>query len=210
MSNRKYTSEQISYIVSNIPGRSYKELTDMFNKQFGLTLKVSTMISTASRHGLRNGRNSRFNQGWEPTKFKKGHVPYNKGKKGVGGYPPTQFKKGNKPWDYKPLGTERVNGYGYIDIKIADPNKWRAKHILIWEANNGPVPKGYAVIFGDGDRRNFDLSNLLLVSRKELAVLNCKGLIQNSAELTKTGIVVANIYMKMRERSSNKKKKQYE
>jgi hypothetical protein len=205
MSNRKYTPEHIKYIADNITGRSFKELTVMFNNQFAMALGVSAMISLSDRHGLHNGRDCRFNQGWEPTQFKKGHVPANKGKKGVGGWEPTQFKKGHMPHNYVPVGSERVNGDDYVDIKIADPNKWKGKHILVWEEHNGPLPKGYVVIFGDGNRRNFDPNNLILVSRQQLLILNRKGLIQKDADLTRTGVIIADLYHKIGERKSKTK-----
>ncbi|MEN6325819.1 MAG: HNH endonuclease signature motif containing protein [Syntrophomonas sp.] len=205
MANRKYAPEHINYIAANIQGRSFKELTDMFNKQFEMNLKVAAMISLSARHDLHNGRDARFNKGWEPTQFKKGHVPANKGKKGISyeGMKATQFKKGNKPANWVPIGTERINRDGYTEVKIADGklNKnWKAKHILIWEKANGIVPKRHVVIFGDSNKRNFDLDNLILVSRKQLVRLNQKKLIQNDAELTKTGIIIADIYSKISER----------
>jgi hypothetical protein len=45
---------------------------------------------------------------------------------------------------------------------------WRPKHHLVWESHHGqPIPKGHAVIFGDGNNRNFDPDNLILVSRAQ-------------------------------------------
>lgn len=198
--NRKYTADHIDFISGNIVGRRYRDLTEMFNARFGMELKISTMISLASRHGFRNERDCRFNTGWEPTQFKKGHVPANKGKKGVGGWAPTQFKKGHKPANYKPVGTERVNTDGYVEIKIADPRTWKGKHKIIWEAANGPVPPGHVLIFADGNKLNVTLENLLLITRRELAVMNKKGLIANKAELTKAGVTVAGIFLKITER----------
>lgn len=198
--NRKYTADHIDFISGNIVGRRYRDLTEMFNARFGMELKISTMISLASRHGFRNERDCRFNTGWEPTQFKKGHVPANKGKKGLGGWAPTQFKKGHKPANYKPVGTERVNTDGYVEIKIADPRTWKGKHKIIWEAANGPVPPGHVLIFADGNKLNVTLENLLLITRRELAVMNKKGLIANKAELTKAGVTVAGIFLKITER----------
>ncbi len=199
--NRKYTAEHITFIAANIKGRSYPDLTSMFNMQFGLDLKVSTMISLACRHGLRNERDCKFNTGHQPTQFPKGHIPWNKGMKGVNfGGKQTQFKKGQKGWNYKPVGTERINTDGYVEIKVADPCKWKGKHTLLWEAAHGPVPKGHVVIFADSNKLNVTLENLLLISRRELAVMNKKGLIANDAELTKAGVVIADIHLKIGER----------
>lgn len=104
-----------------------------------------------------------------------------------------------------PVGSERVNSDGYVDIKISDPNKWKGKHILIWEKENGPVPKGHCVIFGDGNNRNFDSNNLILVSRQQLIVLNKNNLIQSDADLTRTGVIIADLYQKINERKAKTK-----
>ena len=207
--NRKYNPAHIEYIAANIQGRSFKELTAMFNEKFGLNLKVSAMVSLSDRHGLHNGVDARVNKGWEPTQFKKGHVPANKGQKGVGypGMKPTQFKKGNKPANWRPMGSERLSKDGYIEIKVEDgklQKNWRGKHIVIWEEHNGPLPKGHAVIFGDRDTRNFELDNLILVSRKQLLKLNKHNLIKNDANLTRTGIIIADIHSKIGERKRGK------
>jgi hypothetical protein len=208
--NRKYNEEHIAFIAANIPNRPFKELTEKFNKKFGLTLTVSAMISTADRYGYHNGRDTTIKPDGSILglgyRFPKGHVPANKGKKGISypGMETTQFKKGNRPHNYMPVGSERVNGDDYVDVKIADPNKWRGKHILVWETANGPVPKGYVVIFGDGDKRNFKPDNLILVSRKQLVRLNKHHLIQNNTELTKMGIIIADIYNKIGEKKRKK------
>ncbi|TGE36037.1 HNH endonuclease [Desulfosporosinus fructosivorans] len=177
----------------------------MFNGKFGMDLKVSAIVSLSDRHGLHNGRDTRLNKGYEPTQFRKGHVPANKGQKGISypGMKHTQFKKGNKSHNWSPLGSERITKDGYIQVKIDDgkfQHNWKGKHLLIWESTNGPVPKGHVVIFGDGNRRNFELDNLILVSRKQLVKLNKLHLIQNDADLTRTGVIIADIYNKIGER----------
>jgi len=183
-----FTLEEAEFLKEHVPGRGNPELTEMFNAHFSLNLGLNQIKAYKKNHKLSSGLDGRF-----PPK----HTPFNKGKKGIGGWEPTQFKEGNRPWNYQPVGSQRINGDGYVDIKIADPNKWKGKHILTWEAANGPVPKGHAVIFGDGNKRNFELDNLILVSRKQLVRLNQHNLIQNDAELTRTGVIIADIYNKI-------------
>ena len=202
--NRKYTQEHIDFIAANIKGCPFVELTDRFNKQFGMTLRVSIMVSLSARHGLHNGRDTKLNTGHKPTQFKKGQAPWNKGMKGVNfGGKQTRFKPVHKPANWVPVGSERVNAAGYVDVKIQDgklQKNWKGKHIIIWEEANGPVPKGHVIIFADGDRLNVVLDNLVLVSRGKLAVMNKRGLISQDADLTRTGAIVADVYLKIGER----------
>lgn len=102
-----------------------------------------------------------------------------------------------------PVGSERVNGDGYVDVKIQDgklQKNWKCKHRIIWEEANGPVPKGHVIIFADSNRLNVSLDNLILITQKELSVLNNKGLISKDAELTKTGVIIVNVLLKIGER----------
>lgn len=103
--------------------------------------------------------------------FTSGHTPANKGKKMspelYAKCAPTMFKKGNIPGNHREVGSERVNKDGYVEIKVAEPNKWKAKHRVIWEAANGPVKKGYNVQFKDGNPKNITLENLYLISRAQ-------------------------------------------
>lgn len=192
----RFTVEQKVFVEKNIKGRKQIDLLQAFNEHFGNGIKINQLRAFIKNNGFKSGIDARF---------KPDRTPFNKGKKGTGGWEPTQFKEGHRPHNYKPVGTERVNGEGYVDIKVADPNKWKSKHIIVWEEHNGPVPKGSVVIFGDGNRRNFDPDNLIMVSRKKLSTLNKHGLIQNNADLTRTGIIMADIIQKLSDRKRSKK-----
>jgi len=179
-------------------GSSTAELTEMFNRKFGLELKQSQIKSFLSNHGVRTGHD---------TRFKPGQQSHNKGKRGyyAAGAEKGWFKSGQMPQTYRPVGSERVNVDGYVEVKIADPKTWRAKHVVIWEQAHGPVPKGHVVIFGDGNRLNSQLANLILVSRSQLAMLNKYGLIGASVEFTKAGVTVADLHLKVGERKREQK-----
>lgn len=124
-------------------------------------------------------------KGWATARtgcFPKGNVPYNKGQ--ARPYHPnsarTQFKKGNRTGraneNYKPIGTERVTRDGYIERKIHDglplQSRWRAVHLIQWEAVHGPLPQGHCLKCLDGDKSNTDPSNWTLMSRGLLPFLN--------------------------------------
>jgi hypothetical protein len=120
-----------------------------------------------------------YHAGWE-HRFKKGQTPANKGLRrrgwGPGRMKETQFKKGTMPHNTRPVGSERVCKDGYLERKVAETgyirNDWRSVHVLTWEEANGPVPKGHAVVFKDGNKKRIALENLELVSRAELMARN--------------------------------------
>ena len=115
-----------------------------------------------------------FKKGCKPneTSFKKGHVPWSKGTKGVLKPNKTSFKKGNIPHNTREMYSERLSKDGYIEIKVGI-NKWIGKHRYTWEQHyKKKVPKGYAVLFLDGDNRNFEIDNLKIISRGALLILN--------------------------------------
>ena len=75
-----------------------------------------------------------------------------------------QFVKGQRPWHWRPVGSEYKTDNEII-VKISEQGKWRAKHLVVWEAANGPLPKGARLVFRDGDRFNCALENLRLEHR---------------------------------------------
>ena len=190
-----YNKEEIDYLREITPGHSNKEITKMFNKKFNLNQTAESIRTIRLRNGIKIHSDG---------KFKKGHTPWNKGMKGLNiGGKQTQFKKGNIPPQYRPVGSERINRDGYTEVKIDDPNVWKQKHVLIWEKHNGPVPDGHVVIFGDGDKTNLDIDNLICVSRGQLLKLNQHRLIKNDADLTRTGVMIVDLQQKISERRND-------
>lgn len=150
-----------------------------FVAEFGRAdVALINLHSLRKRKGWLTGRTGQF----EP-----GQVSWNKGKKcaeGQGGRHPnarrTQFKGGVRQGVavklYQPIGTEKMRRDGYLYRKVNDgmpfQRRWRAVHLVRWEAINGPLPKGHCLKCLDGDKLNTDPSNWLLVSRGMLSRLN--------------------------------------
>lgn len=199
MMPHKYTKEEAEFIRENIKGRLLKDLLILFNERFGQSLTYAQMKRYASYNGLRNGINCCFN---------KGHVPANKGKKGFcpEGSKKTQFKKGHIPKNHREVGSERKTRDDYIEVKVAEPNKWKLKQLIIWELTNGPIPPNHCILFADQNKQNFDLDNLVLVSRQHMAVMNHLGLIFPDKDLTKSGKTIADIRMQISKRTNKSSK----
>jgi hypothetical protein len=192
-----YTAAEIRFLERKVYGRSYAELTELFNRRFGLSFTMGRIHSTLKRQGLSNGRN---------TRFQPGQVPANKGKKGIHFSRETEFKPGNRPHNWHPVGTEIMDKDGYVKVKTRNPKTWKYKHRLIWEKANGKIPRGGVIIFADGNKLNIRLNNLLLVSRSELSVMNHLGLISDNKKLTEIGKSIADIKLMIADRKRQIKK----
>lgn len=194
----KYTQEEKDYLAEIVPGRSRDEITEMFNAKFGTNINIKALSSAYKRFGLSTGRTGYF---------VKGQAAHNKGKKmSPATYERckgTMFKKGNVPGNHTPVGTERLrrrykrDNNDYIWVKVAEPNEWRMKHVVVWEEHNGPLPKDHIVIFLDGDHQNCSIDNLTIIDRATHVRLNQSNLRSTDKELTKTGIAAAQLITAM-------------
>lgn len=191
----KYSKEVRDYINQNYRGVGPTEMTDRLNNMFGTHYTKSQMKSFYKNNGLNSGLDGRF---------VKGHPAFNKGVSTGGGPEETRFDKGNRPYNTLPVGTRTKKADGYWAVKTAEPNVWELIHRRIWEGHNGKIPPGHVVIFGDGNKDNLDVNNLILVSKRQLVRMNQNGLIKSDIELTKTGIIMADMITKIAERRSKK------
>lgn len=167
--SKVFPREVYDYIYANYKGVGPKEMSERLNKEFGTSYKPDQIKGFYGNHHLSSGLAGHF---------EKGHTPYNKGKKGqcAAGCEKTWFKKGGTPGNHREVGEERVTIYGYLEVKVAEPNVWRAKHHVIWEQHHGPIPEKHVVIFRDRDKTNLSIDNLVLVHRAANAIMNQNGL----------------------------------
>ena len=180
---REYAMTPTSTLAESM-GRTVSSVYQMADR---LGLKKSSEYLASDRSGrIQRGRTDA--RMWA-TQFKAGHETWNKGVKGVCGTHPncrrTQFKKGDPIQDrhnYQPIGSERLSKDGYLERKVTDDpsivpaRRWIGVHRLVWEAANGPIPRGHVVCFLPGRRtaeaEKITLDALELVSRAELARRN--------------------------------------
>ena len=102
--------------------------------------------------------------------------------------------------DNVPIGTERVKSDGMVQVKIAK-DRWEYKQRLIYsQYHNIELTSDDYIIFLDQDRTNFDINNLKRVSRRESSVLSNQKLFYKNAKLTETGIDVAKLIIKAKDK----------
>lgn len=182
------TPEQDEFILKNYKMTPNKVLTEMINNEFGTNFSVEQINNYKCRNNLKSGLTGYF---------EKGHIPKNKGKKLspviYAKAAPTMFKKGHIPKNHKPVGSERDSKDGYIEVKVAEPNKWKLKHRHIWEQVNGEIPPKARISFLDGDIHNFDINNLVMLTPGEAIEMTRNKLWSNDKDLTQSGVNIAKL-----------------
>lgn len=178
----KYSPEQIAAITARYPHESTSKIAadigltieQIYRKAHALGLaKTQEYLNSPDACRLRRGDNV-----GATYRFPKGHVPANKGMKGINypGMVATQFKPGQKSHMWKPIGTERFSKEGYLHIKLTDTGVTRhdyvAIHQLVWELHHGAIPDGYRVTFKDRNKTNIVPENLELVSIADMMKRN--------------------------------------
>lgn len=161
-----------------------RSVSSVYQKALNLGLRKSAEYLAGPLAGRTDGERG------GSTRFKPGHVTWNKGTKGISGVHPntvrTQFKKGSMSGaaqhNYVPIGSYRISKDGYLEQKLTDDpalaptRRWTGVHRLVWERANGPIPRGHVVCFLPGRRtaelEKITLDALELVSRAELARRN--------------------------------------
>lgn len=106
--------------------------------------------------------------------FQSGNKPWNKGVKGLRHSPSTEFKKGRASERKLPVGTVTVrhrkkDKHPRAWVKVAEPSVWRERSKVVWEASNGPVPRGSVVHHKDRNPLSDEISNLQAMTRAEHA-----------------------------------------
>ena len=198
-----YDEDVVQYVIDNVKGKSIYELIDGIKKDLGKDETYNRIKRIKRNYNLRSELDCRF---------KKYSIPVNKGTKGLSRPNRTSFKEGNIPHNVCQIGDEVIKSDGYVYVKVDNKPKvkmqvnWIKKQRKIWEEHNGmKVPDGHRVIFADGNKYNFDINNLVLVTFEEAMYINKKHLIFEDAEATKTALNMVKLEIAIRRKEKNGK-----
>lgn len=189
-----FTPAQVRFIKKNYVKMSARDLGTAVNEKYGLSVTVGQVKAFVKNHRISSGRTGQFTAG---------NVPWNTGTKGKMGSSENRgsFVKGHTPKNTRPLGSERkCPKDGFILVKVEEEcpftgrsTRFKHKHVVVWEAKNGPLPTGHVVRFIDGDPTNCDIDNLIMVSRAEHLRLNQFGFKHYPDEIKPSLVAIAKL-----------------
>lgn len=211
-----WTPDKRAWFIAFVPGHEEREISAEHERLYGTPLTETQIGNAKTKFGVKSGTHGGY--------FKKGHISSNKGKtwdeighseEARERMRATQFKKGDLPHNAldKPIGTERVNRDGYIEVKVAMRksharcnDNWKAKHRMVYEQHHGSIPEGCQIVFADGDKRNFDPDNLVAVPRSLWSTIRYLGFQYSDAESLETAMALAKLAQVRKETKSRVRK----
>lgn len=173
MRKREATPEQVEFIREGIQRMSTRECARAFTERFGEPLGQTQLRRIMARNGIS-----------------------------------ASVKKN----DFLPVGTERYSKYyDCIVVKVGDchvcneistqerdrkrNSNWKLKQNLIWEQTTGkPLPKGWCVVFLDGDRLNYEPENLYAVPLYVIGNIEKMRMHSENPEIYKTALIWGRLY----------------
>lgn len=207
-----WDDEKRAWFASFVPGHTETEISAEHERLYGTPLTRGQIKSAKGSFGVKSGTVG--------GRFEKGHEPANKGKTweelGISEdvqkrMRKTCFKKGevrDRPDGWiKPIGYERVNKDGYIEVKVRDsaidgiqpkvPGQfncnYRMKHHIVYEQTHGPIPDGCNVVFANNDKSDFRPENLVAVPRSLWAVIVRRHMEYHDAESLQACMAIAKL-----------------
>lgn len=167
---RKWTEAEDKLLIDNYSSKNY----DFFKTELNRTKdSIKNRAKRLTDIGFIS-KEDRIKKSVD-SRFRKGHVPENKGVKGEysAGSEKGWFPKGHKPantlYDGAVTirhGHKKRGASPYLFIRISE-RKWELLHRYNWMKAYRKIPEGYIVSFKNGDTLNCNIENLELISRKQ-------------------------------------------
>lgn len=194
----KWTEAERARLAEIAHGRSHAEIREIMTAEFGDHFGGKSIGAALKRYGIKTGRTGRFEKGnaggFRDEEHRRAFIEAGRA---------TRFKRGQvngiAAKREQPIGSERISKDGYVEVKVDEglqskPNKnFRMKHHIVYEQAHGAIPEGCNVVFADGDRRNFDPSNLVAVPRTLWATITRLNMPYFDAESLRTCMAAARL-----------------
>lgn len=186
---KSLTDQQVEIIIREYLNKPVKRIADEIGSNHGTIMRKLKSLGLEIPKEIIEKRK-------QAGLFKKGSIPFNKGKKmteylseeAIKISSKTRFKKGQKPKQTKKSFEESLRnemGLQYYYIKPPGGNMMVPKHRWLWEnEKKTKIPKGYNIVFKDGNTLNCVIENLECISNKELMERNT--IHQYPAEIKRT------------------------
>lgn len=169
---RLFSDEMCDFLREYVPGRTYPDVNDEFERRFGWRMSLSQYKNIKTKLGIKCGVPG--------GRFERGHIPANKGKSWdeQGLSPEMQakmrlntFRKGNVPHNtYHNLLDTRTDPDGSVWIYIKPRNaKYSAQHWIsyaqfVWMQHNGrEFPDNCRCVHANHDKNDYRPENLMAV-----------------------------------------------
>ena len=172
----KHYADSKTEDLATVLGRSVENI-------YGFARRLGLKKSEAFQASEAGGRLRPGNTLGKAYQFKAGKKPWNSGKKIAlpDSCKATQFKPGSRPHTWMPVGSHRVNGDGYLEVKLNDDPgpyfvRWTPVHRKLWIEAHGEPPAGFVVAFKPGRKttvlEELTLDCLELLSKADMARRN--------------------------------------
>lgn len=207
MAYHKWTKEELDFLKEQFLLHNVNEVTALFNEKFNTSYTKKQIKAALNNHKIKCGRITTTGQtAWNKgKKWEEYMSPESQAKSRKTCFSSTDHSINNSNHNVLPIGSESLLR-GKVIIKTKEQgnfvnNKWwKYKHHEIWEKAYGKIPKGHIVMFADGNDRNFDLENLVLVKKSEFMSLQQNNLyFKGDAEATKCGINIVKLKLRRNE-----------
>ena len=142
----EFSEDEIEFIKRYYPDHGADDTVEMLKEVFG-TDRTSNSVKTLANSKLGLKVRGEFKQRLDQSKI--------------------EMMREARTRD---IGSNRAcvnKNTGNVDHKIkVGENQWKAAGVAIWEQAYGPAPKGYRIIYLDGDNTNLDIDNLYMANNK--------------------------------------------
>lgn len=179
-----WTHKEIEQLINMFPDHYSCDVAATLNKTYSQIAYKASKLGLKKSESFRNmelkKQGDRLKIVGASSRFSPGTIPPNKGKKMKPAVyercKATMFKKGQLPHnsykDWQQVLRKDKTGKSYWLIKLPNERKLKHKHVWLWKKHNGEVPKGYNVVFKNGDTTNCVIENLECISNTELMQRN--------------------------------------